>query len=1568
MNLNLSACSTHVLINKGSPTSNPSYFTGNSSTCQPAKPKDWVDMYSSMYYGRVSSAFWTMPSPNQLAINMYSTENSLHARLSQVNTEMGEVAKLPLLYADYNYIITNTDSTKPYYTQNNLQQLFDNPNRTVNPYGQDLLVNTTSMLTESTTGSVLFMVPSNLYLSNKTAITNLNLSADFNGTNSYVALSPDVPYLHKYSSTGLKTITLKIVHGSNTYYAKTNINIKAINYSTNILGKTLNYTSSDAVWHDRVSQTTGTDLSPALGHIVFGNTNTTTSSGPLKLRNPVIFIEGQDVLNEFHFTELYGLINGYATNPDGLINKLFNDGRDLIILDFGDMQSRNLRDLAETVRRLIKYVNQNLDPAVSNNKLTVAGHSMGGVLARYTLAKMEQTYCENHNVGLYISYDAPHKGANATLGFQELNAQSWAAGALFLSASSMGDYLRLIAPTTKELSNAYYSVNNYGPSPEHISFYNELDQMGMPQKCRTIGLALGNTFNNALDPTYDIGNAYNPGVSLLNFSQTGEETVIMIVRAPNNNTTQSICDFYIHVHKVIENSWWQVLMTFSSTTTLDFDWVNSTRPFLSPLPYDNAPGSYLDVPRQVANGINSSVINGNATTNDHPQVNIIPTTSALNIRNTNIFHISSTLAQIRSDKSHSFDEVYIMNNNYIYNHIGMYPDLSDNIYNEIVNTISSSPTNTAANSLVNIGNRTYNYGEKSYNQTINNIDIGNGGRLKFNANTGVNFDGSGATPVAGSTYQISTSSCGATVNINNGGKMIIGEASTNNIAIVNFKSGSVTKIKSGGELVIYNNSKLVVESGAKLIFETGGNINLSASNSTIEVKSGGQIILGPNATFNYTGAGFIKFETASGNAIPHIMANGTNARFMLNSGNFNNKTKKLLQVTGGQTANIDPSVYLFAVLNGNIALDANSRINVITKCQMQNVDIVASRPNSLADRHRGIVFNGYSENIYNVSVSDAITGITALNYYGGGDIYLSQFSATRCGTALQISGKGANVYSANINNCDLGVFLDKMDRQTYFYNPTITACKRGMYGSENNLNVIELDQPNIYNNIYGVDALKTIFTARCGKIYNNSSNIATNRSSFEGANVYLRANSNLYLDPNLRPSSGSMEMRNIRALSILQDKSAWLSPQLSGGRNNLWTPIDYSIYGTLTDKNIASGVNINKPSNLNLWNYVYTGSGWTSVAPVDQIDYNVKYTALGNMQSYKILYNDINPLAAFQSCYSAGSASGGTSTGGGGGGTNDRFTGNIPAVITPIADLPISNPTPKGEVIHDKITIAYNYYFSEGANYYEAVNAFTHALQTKFIQSDLDNWTDAIHIVNAQMAEALSMGLADGSIERYDASGASYSQSISDVLDVQDKLLIDFAEDALSKYKINNMKAYIYRMISERETCIALLHSISSDVPSDFTDIHNRAICQITNELNYINGAISLDDLESAACTDPSGIDPSWQPFIGEELSDEFVIKNNDSTGVNNASNQPIKLYPNPSNTGITTLHFYAESGMHYEISLFDLLGRKVLQLNGIAEKENNINLNISELPAGSYIVKLNSSKITQTKNLIITK
>lgn len=271
MYVNLSSCSTNVLINKGFPTSNPTYFNGNLSTCQPANFNDWWDMYKCMLVGKTPASTWNLPSREQLLQNITTFETSLLNSLTTPNAATGEVAKLGLIYADYDYIVPNQSGT-PYYTQNSLQQLIDNPNRTAHPYARDLLVATVSSLKESETGCIMFMLASNLYMSNKTAISNVSISVDFTSSGSYTSLSPDVPYQYSYGSTGLKTLTMKIVDGSNTYYAKTTIDVKNI-YSPNnsFLGKTLCPTPCfDAIWRDWQNQNnSNTRITDAAGYIIF---------------------------------------------------------------------------------------------------------------------------------------------------------------------------------------------------------------------------------------------------------------------------------------------------------------------------------------------------------------------------------------------------------------------------------------------------------------------------------------------------------------------------------------------------------------------------------------------------------------------------------------------------------------------------------------------------------------------------------------------------------------------------------------------------------------------------------------------------------------------------------------------------------------------------------------------------------------------------------------------------------------------------------------------------------------------------------------------------------------------------------------------------------------------------------------------------------------------------------------------------------------------------------------------------------------------------------------------------
>ena len=78
-----------------------------------------------------------------------------------------------------------------------------------------------------------------------------------------------------------------------------------------------------------------------------------------------------------------------------------------------DYIERNAMVLVE----LIQKTNQTLIANGSTEKITIVGPSMGGLISRYALAYMEKNNLP-HNCKLWISFDAPHLGANIPIGDQ----------------------------------------------------------------------------------------------------------------------------------------------------------------------------------------------------------------------------------------------------------------------------------------------------------------------------------------------------------------------------------------------------------------------------------------------------------------------------------------------------------------------------------------------------------------------------------------------------------------------------------------------------------------------------------------------------------------------------------------------------------------------------------------------------------------------------------------------------------------------------------------------------------------------------------------------------------------------------------------------------------------------------------------------------------------------------------------------------------------------------------------------------------------------------------------------
>lgn len=72
-----------------------------------------------------------------------------------------------------------------------------------------------------------------------------------------------------------------------------------------------------------------------------------------------------------------------------------------------------------------------------------------------------------------------------------------------------------------------------------------------------------------------------------------------------------------------------------------------------------------------------------------------------------------------------------------------------------------------------------------------------------------------------------------------------------------------------------------------------------------------------------------------------------------------------------------------------------------------------------------------------------------------------------------------------------------------------------------------------------------------------------------------------------------------------------------------------------------------------------------------------------------------------------------------------------------------------------------------------------------------------------------------------------------------------------------------------------------------------------------------------------------------------------------------LSMYPNPVTNG--KVYVTSKNDLKKEIVIFDLLGKKVLQTHLISKE-----LNVSDLPHGVYIIKINEENNSATRKLII--
>jgi pimeloyl-ACP methyl ester carboxylesterase len=271
------------------------------------------------------------------------------------------------------------------------------------------------------------------------------------------------------------------------------------------------------------------------------------------LTNPVIAVEGFDLDNSWDWDDLYNHLN-----TQDLLETLRGEGFDVVILDFTDatdylqLNSFVLVELIEQVQSMI----------FPNRTVAVAGASMGGLCARYALAYME-THGIGHRVRNFISFDAPHTGANIPLGIQYwldfFSGLSDAAAALLASLNS---------PAARQML-VYHYTDPPGATgeadPLRADMLADFAAAGeYPQNCRKVAIANGS--GNML------GQGFSPGGQIISYEYADLLTTITgNVWAVPDASQQVIFDGYI-----------RILFLPSSQSVS----VSGTKPF------DSAPGGW----------------------------------------------------------------------------------------------------------------------------------------------------------------------------------------------------------------------------------------------------------------------------------------------------------------------------------------------------------------------------------------------------------------------------------------------------------------------------------------------------------------------------------------------------------------------------------------------------------------------------------------------------------------------------------------------------------------------------------------------------------------------------------------------------------------------------------------------------------------------------------------------------------------------------------------------------------------------------------------------------------------
>ncbi|SNQ47488.1 conserved hypothetical protein [Frankia canadensis] len=251
------------------------------------------------------------------------------------------------------------------------------------------------------------------------------------------------------------------------------------------------------------------------------------------LVRPVLLADGFN-LGPTNFDASWEHVDG---EPHRFATRLRERGRDLVLIGF-DERSASILDNARTATAAIHRA---VAERLGGNRLAVGGFSMGGIVTRYALARMEMQRMD-HQVGVYLSVDSPHRGASIPIALQAI--------AHHLAPVNAALSQLINSPAARQLLWRHIETPTATPAedPLRTEFLDQLRQIDdWPRIPRLLGVAngVGDGRRNGVPPGVEALRSNGPfltGTQL--FTQAGgRDRIVAEIKGLLGNVTVRTNDF-----------------------------------------------------------------------------------------------------------------------------------------------------------------------------------------------------------------------------------------------------------------------------------------------------------------------------------------------------------------------------------------------------------------------------------------------------------------------------------------------------------------------------------------------------------------------------------------------------------------------------------------------------------------------------------------------------------------------------------------------------------------------------------------------------------------------------------------------------------------------------------------------------------------------------------------------------------------------------------------------------------------------------------------------------------------